>query len=104
VPYRLLSGVTVANDWIGLTSGTLLHAIDVFEDGTSPEAGVVLEVWTATTVAGLYSGNSCANWTNDTGNPPNADIGVTNQTGMGWTQVYLQFCNRTTHRIYCFEQ
>jgi len=104
VPYRLLGGVAIANDWIGLTSGTLLHAIDVFEDGTSPEAGVVLEVWTGTNVNGLYSGKSCANWTNDTASPPNADVGVTSQTNAGWTSVYQQFCDRTTHRVYCFEQ
>ena len=104
VPYRLLSGTTVANDWTGLTSGTLLHPIDVFEDGTTIEAGTTFEVWTGTRPAGTYSGNSCNNWTNDTATAPNGDVGVTGQTNAGWSQVYMQFCNRTTLRVYCFEQ
>jgi hypothetical protein len=103
VPYRLLDGNVVANNWTSLTSGTLAHAINVTEDGLPVESGS-LEVWTGTTAAGTYSGNACANWTNATANLPNADVGVTNQTGAGWTKVYLQFCNRTTIHVYCFEQ
>lgn len=104
VPYRLLDGSTIAADWTALTSGALAHAINVFEDGTAVQAGVILEVWTGTTVSGTYSGNACANWTNDTATPPIADVGLSNQTNAGWTHQYQQYCNRTTIHVYCFEQ
>jgi hypothetical protein len=103
VPYRLLNGNIVANNWAALTSGTLAHAINVTEDGLPLGTGSY-EVWTGTTITGTYSGNACANWTNATASLPNADVGVTNQTGAGWTRVYRQFCNRTTVHVYCFEQ
>jgi hypothetical protein len=62
------------------------------------------EVWTGTMPSGLSSGSSCANWTNESGNPPYATIGVTNVSNGAWTNLYDQFCNRTTLRVYCFEQ
>jgi hypothetical protein len=103
VPYRLLDGNVVANNWTSLLSGTLAHAINVSETGIAFTNGSV-EVWTGTTTTGIYSGNSCADWTNDTQNPPNAEVGVSSQTNFGWTQAFVQFCNRTTIHLYCFEQ
>jgi hypothetical protein len=81
-----------------------MHPINVYEDATQVAAGVTLEVWTGTTPSGTYSGNACANWTNDTANPPNADIGLSNLANGAWTQIYMQFCNRTTIHLFCFEQ
>jgi hypothetical protein len=104
VPYRLLDGSLVANDWTALTSGTLAHAINVFEDGTTVEAGTSFEVWTGTSAAGVYSSYSCSNWMNDTATAPTGIVGVSDLTTAGWTIVYQQFCNRTTLRLYCFEQ
>jgi hypothetical protein len=104
VPYRLLDGSTIANNWTALASGTLQHSINIQEDGTPLPAAAVWEVWTATTPSGVYSGDACANWTNDTANPPTADVGVTSVTNAGWTDIYQQFCDRTTLHVYCFEQ
>ena len=104
VPYRLLDGSLIANDWNALTSGTIAHPINIFEDGTPVPPSVVHEVWTGTTPSGTYSGNSCSNWTNDTMSGSTADVGLTNQVGTGWTDIYRQFCNRTTLHVYCFEQ
>jgi hypothetical protein len=104
VPYRLLDGSTIASNWTSLTSGTLMHVINVYEDGTPVAAGVTHEVWTGTTPTGTYSGNACANWTNDTAMAPNADIGLSNQTSASWTRIYMQFCDRTTLHLICFEQ
>src|SRR5262249_60032996 len=36
VPYRLLDGSTIANNWMALVSGTLQHSINIQEDGTTP--------------------------------------------------------------------
>jgi hypothetical protein len=104
VPYRLLDGSTIANNWTGLASGTLLHAINIQEDGMRPPAAAVFEVWTGTAPNGTYSGNACANWTNSTASPPTADVGVSSVANTGWTDVYQQYCDRTTLHIYCFEQ
>jgi hypothetical protein len=85
-------------------SGTLQHPINIQEDGTPPPAAAVYEVWTATRANGTYSGNACANWTNNTATPPTGDVGVTSVTNSGWTDIYQQFCDRTTIHVYCFEQ
>jgi hypothetical protein len=104
VPYMLLDGNVVAANWTALTMPMIAHAINVTETGLVYEGGNVLEVWTGTRSDGSYSNNSCSNWTNDTGNLPYATVGLSNQTGIGWTEMFLQFCNRTTIHVYCFEQ
>ena len=91
-------------NWAGLTSGTLQHAINIQEDGTPPPGAAVYEVWTGTRSNGTYSGNACANWTNDTAMSPTGDVGVSSVTNLGWTNIYQQFCDRTTIHVYCFEQ
>ena len=103
VPYRLLDGATVAANWAGLTSGTLSHAINVTEAGVVVPSGTILEVWTGTTTAGAHSGDTCNAWT-DGSATPRADIGLTSETSSGWTAKYLQFCDRTNLRLYCFQQ
>ena len=55
VPYRLLDGSLVANNWNSLTSGTIAHPIDIFEDGTPVPPSVVHEVWTGTNEIGRAS-------------------------------------------------
>jgi hypothetical protein len=104
VPYVLLDGTMIAANWNALTSSTLLHAIDMSELGRRFNDANNQEVWTGTMPSGLSSGNSCGNWTNESANLPYATIGVTNVTNGAWTNLYDQFCNRTTLRVYCFEQ
>ena len=69
-----------------------------------PASGMVLEVWTGTNPNGTYSGSACSNWTNETMSMPYATVGLTNESGPGWTQKWDQYCNRTTIHVYCFEQ
>ena len=104
VPYLLLDGTPIAANWTSLTSSTIMHAIDLSELGRRFTGGDNQEVWTGTMPSGASSGNSCGNWTNESGNTPYATIGVTNVTNGAWTNLYDQFCNRTTLRVYCFEQ
>jgi hypothetical protein len=102
VPYRLIDGTIVANDWAGLTSGTLLHAID--HDETGALATGVTEVWTGTNPDGTSEGDNCKNWTNNSPSAFLAIVGLFDRTDTGWTNVYLQFCDRTLMHVYCFEQ
>jgi len=102
IPYRLVDGTLIANNWTQLTSGTLAHAIDHDETG-APATGVT-EVWTGTLPDGTYEGDSCKNWTNSSTSPFLAEVGTFDQPDSRWTAVYLQFCDRGSLRVYCFEQ
>jgi hypothetical protein len=43
VPYTLVDGTVVASDFTGLTSGTLLHGIDITELGTKALGGTATD-------------------------------------------------------------
>jgi hypothetical protein len=101
VPYRLLDETLVAVSWAELTGGSLRHAIDRDEKNVLTTG---IEVWTATTSAGAYNGGGCNGFTSGANGAPTAAQGVTDQTDGDWTEVYVQFCDRTEPRIYCFEQ
>jgi hypothetical protein len=103
-PYRLLDGTLVATDWIDLTDGFLAHAIDIYDDGTAVPAGVIHEVWTGTVASGAGSPATCMDWSNRGDLPPHALIGLSSQVDLRWTSAYVQYCNRTDVRVYCFEQ
>lgn len=67
LPYQLVTGVLVADNFSGLVSGALIHAIDVTElGGPQPETTTNCEngtgVWTGTTQLGMASSNNCGNW------------------------------------------
>ena len=99
VPYRLLDGSTIANNWNDLIDGTLAHPINVLDDGTV--AATALQVWTGTMTNGDVS-TSCNGWT--TNSPTvTGNIGRTNLADNGWTFFQDQFCNFSL-RLYCFEQ
>lgn len=101
IPYRLLDGTIVANDWNDLTSGGLRHAIDRDEKNVLTASA---EVWTATTSTGTYEGGGCNSFTSSSSSSAYAAQGVSDRASGQWTNVYLQFCDRTNPRIYCFEQ
>jgi hypothetical protein len=101
VPYVLLDGSTVAANWNALTSGTIAHAINMSEDGVVHATYV--EVWTGTTSSGAYGGHTCLAWS--TASVSNTgDVGMSNATNYGWTNVYQQYCDRNNVHLYCFEQ
>jgi hypothetical protein len=101
VPYRLLDGSVIANNWNDLTDGSLAHAIDVLDDGS--HAAAELQVWTGTTAAGGVANGTCANWTQASMSLI-ADFGVTDRTDDGWSDWQLQYCNAPSMHVYCFEQ
>ena len=101
-PYVLVNGTTkVANDWAGLTSGTLLHEIDTTEGGARPNIPIV---WTGTTVAGAYSGSGCGDWKSGA-NAVGGSYGQATYTDVHWTQFPgLSGACDFNGAIYCLEQ
>lgn len=115
VPYQLLDGTVVANDWTGLASGSLLHAIDrdehntlvLVNETTAPFSGVA---WTGTapdgtTLAGCNSssGCTCANWTEGSDSYAGS-FGLGSSTNSSWTEEnYLYVCGQQ-YSLYCIEQ
>jgi hypothetical protein len=101
LPYRRLDGVLIANDWTGLTSGTLMNPIDVDEQ-LVPRPGT--EVWTGTSASGFKTMSTCSDWTNGTNLGTVATVGASAATDATWSSVYLQFCDRNNVHLYCVEQ
>jgi hypothetical protein len=111
IPYRLVDGTQVADDWADLVDGLSLdHEISLTETGTGPPLGNTncggggyYTVYTNTRWAGdMYDGAlHCSNWSSTTGP---AEWGLVSDIGMIWTQ----FCQSDTcaalSPIYCFEQ
>jgi hypothetical protein len=108
--YALVDGVTlVANGWSGLTSGSLLHPINLTEKrgappigNTSCGTGNAPTVWTDTSPLGVeqFPGDSCSSWTSTTGG---SEWGNANDPA-AWTS----WCNGGScawlSAIYCIEQ
>jgi hypothetical protein len=99
VPYRLLDGTRLADDWTDLTDGTLEHNIELTELGTTLEVAA----WTATDWAGRPFVNlTCHNW-------QTVDSTVYAKTGISWSALEQWTwdtnnpCSSTLH-LYCFEQ
>jgi hypothetical protein len=105
-PYALVTGLVVANDWAGLTSGTLLHAIDTTERGGSAPAaatsptncggtdcnthGCAPSAWTNSLSDGTIvdAHLTCSDWTstNDVSDCGGADAG-SDETESIWGQA-----------------
>lgn len=75
VPYRLVTGTIVADNWTDLTDGSLDSALTLDERGQTPlpsstACGPPVLVLSATTVAGAGNdpaANACTDWTSTTG-------------------------------------
>jgi len=103
VPYQLLDGTVIANDWNDLTDGALAHSIDV--DETATRLTGPAEAWTGTDPNGAaINFETCADWTNSTSSLPYGYVGVSDHADYGWTLIFEQFCDHTDPRLYCFEQ
>jgi hypothetical protein len=96
VPYVLVDGTQVADNWADLTDGSLDAPIGPFPAGP--------EIWTGTASDGSFvSGSSdCGAWTSTTG--AGAVYGLSYQVASGWTQSeYTYDCGQSLW-LYCFEQ
>ena len=117
VPYRLLDGTTIANDWTDLTDGTIQAPINLNEYGSPVSSSMVFSFTMVDGSAGVFQSSTsncygddchCNNWTNSNGQgtpTPGSAVGQTNQTGDNWTDYsYYNGCGPTGQPIYCFEQ
>lgn len=107
VPYELVDGTQVANDWSDLTDGSLDHAIDRDEFG-NPVTG---SAWTNTETNGMahdYTrdcgpGSSTSDvWTSASGFE-SGRYGTVTASDSRWTMTNNTACNNS-FRLYCFEQ
>ncbi len=110
VPYVLVDGTVVANDWADLVDGTLAHAIDKTELGGAPPVGNTscagggyATVWSATSQSGTLASASltCSNWTATTGG---AYWGVATQTNSFWSAWCTGGICSWVSPLYCFQQ
>jgi len=99
VPYVLVDGTRVADDWDDLVDGALDHPIDLDEHGNPHQNDAV---WTATNSGGLGGYYDCSGWTG--GIAAAGVTGATSAAGGLWTHAdTFHFCNLNS-RLYCFEQ
>jgi cysteine-rich repeat protein len=100
MPYRLVDGTVVANDWDDLIDGFITTQIDLLADG-GPVPNVDLRVWTATGTSGDFTAPSCGDWL---GGAPNGRVGrIDWAVANSWTDFVDDDCNNS-YRFYCFEQ
>jgi hypothetical protein len=98
LPYKLVDGSLVTNDFADLVSGDALSSeIVTHPDGTQVQ--IFDYVWTGISSSGTFAIDSCGLWTATTG------LGLIGHTGplTNWTVVGADFCN-SPHALYCFEQ
>ena len=61
IPYYLIDGTLVADNWIDLTDGGIQNPINMDENGDIVPSGT--RAWTATNSGGNAQGNDCNDWT-----------------------------------------
>jgi hypothetical protein len=104
VPYRLVDGTKVADDWTDLTDGSPLDAsINRKADGT---AQTFVMAWTGTTPAGTpIAGQNCSGWASASGG---GVAGVYMDPSFGplppWTDATTDTPCSGAHQLYCFQQ
>lgn len=103
LPYYLVNGIKVAEDWAGLTSGNLLAPIGITEIGDQVR---VTFTWTNTRPDGtlLDASDDCDNWTTgSTPDGPSGRLGGSYESNSRWTQMDELSCSFPAH-LYCFQQ
>jgi hypothetical protein len=114
-PYVLINGTVVANNWAGLTSGTLLHAINLTETGGAPPAPSPNifpsedNVWSGTNANGTFDTNqaSCQNWTSTSSNGGDSmGEGSATATNSTWSESHDWYGSPCpwTLALFCFQQ
>jgi hypothetical protein len=100
LPYTLVNGTLIANNWTDLISGSIHNPINRNESGD--EFGGA--VWTQTNTNGTYlsNGNGCSGFTSTSGN---GNLGIGVDTNGGWTNAGLTSpCSAANINLYCFQQ
>lgn len=104
VPYKLVNGTVLGNDWDDLTDGTLASLIN--RDETNTLITSARKVWANTNYNGsIYSTNTnttCINWTS-LSDSQNGRYGKNDSLSSSWTNFGNEECDKTLS-LYCFEQ
>ena len=104
LPYVLVDGSLVAQDWADLTDAALLHPIDVDENGQKVVGGGCQQAtaaWTSTKFTGAPVGEQhCLNWQVARFSGRAGELGA---LGNDWTNSCTLTCASQLH-LYCFEQ
>jgi hypothetical protein len=102
MPYVMVDGTKVADDWNDLTDGSLDAPITLTSGGENVGLG---GVWTATTPSGdtSYPANTCVDWTSDSGMGADGYHGASNGD---WTLNSVQPLDSCSVRspLYCFQE
>ena len=106
VPYKLINGELIANNWEDLTDGAL--SIPIYRTETGAFTGYD-EVWTDTFTSGASEGGNydCTDWTSSAG-VWDGRKGFSGNSNRSWTSYLdlgqsLGLC-ADGRRLYCFEQ
>ena len=99
VPYVLVSGTRIAEDWDDLVDDELLQPIDLDATGQAQTG----DVWTGTLPSGQpYSEGDCMGFESEASNIRSL-CGSTAFAGGRWSEAQTPFCS-TRLRLYCFQQ
>jgi hypothetical protein len=115
VPWKLLDGTLVANDWSDLTSGALENPINRDENDNlvswsdNPYSGIA---WTDTSTTGHWSGypSDCSEFMNGVSSSVYASVGYNGYSGtyqgFMWTDAQLSagYACDSVLSLLCFEQ
>jgi hypothetical protein len=117
IPYTLVDGTTIANDWSDLTDGSIQNPINIDEYGNASIASMVYSFTQIDGSPGLFGSSTsscygddcnCNNWTNPNGQgspTPGSAVGQTGITTDDWTDYsFGNFCGPSGYPVYCFEQ
>ena len=107
IPFRLVDGTIIADNWADLLSGSLKHPIDMNERGRREWPGPTTCVWTNTRTSGTRAITSadCKSWRSSNSGTA-AEIGEISATNSLWTGPNINlraFCSAQC-RLYCFQQ
>jgi Protein of unknown function (DUF1554) len=100
VPYKLVDGTTIADDWADPTNGDLDALIQQTELGGLPP---VIFVWTGTTADGLAAGFDCQGWTTNAVATEGFAGAATHFFDERWSFEGTLTCNESLP-LYCFQQ
>lgn len=101
VPYFLVDGSKLADNWSDLTDGGLDRTLSVTDQGNDQPFN---NTWTNVTTAGAHYGDAagCDSWSDGTSGA-NGAAGSALTAGTGWTNNGVATCDTPQH-LYCFEQ
>jgi hypothetical protein len=104
IPYALVDGTIIANNFDGLTSGRIRHPIDMTETGAAAPAPTIAgtcNAWTGLNAHGDTQYGDCSGWTS-TGSTGGS--GNSREKGGAWSsQCSGGICGNVA-ALYCFEQ